>query len=407
MDGARSENSLDPLERWLLSLSESSRDQYSYCFRKYMEYLGTGELEPIIMRARADIVWLDDHLKQFREWIKSKHYAPGSGDGIFSAIRSFYSWNYVTLPKLPVDFNKSGAFEPDRIYTRREIKAMFDAATSKTWRAMLAFLRHSAQRVQVVRALKIMHVADALRNQEIGVVSVGPYLLDSRGRNCNKTRSRYKFAFGSECSRLLSDMIDERMQFGERVSSESWLFVKPDGKPFSGRNIDYVVNTLAERARIQEYVVTPKTKRAVFHAHGFRRTWKATVRSAWRTLKLGMDSELLQFQLGHTLPQRGCYDKFTAEDMRDFFADIESFMNISSPDTKSSETLYSQGKRVHGAFISKVFPHDISKNAAEITEADSLTEEQGADPPRDAGVPVPQSGPAQDADSRGDATESQ
>jgi len=63
-------------------------------------------------------------------------------------------------------------------------------------------------------------------------------------------------------------------------------------------------------------------KRYLFHPHGFRRYWKHQLRMG------GIDSDLLDYMMGHVLPYGGAYDRWTVDDIRKQYRQAENYVSL-------------------------------------------------------------------------------
>ena len=68
----------------------------------------------------------------------------------------------------------------------------------------------------------------------------------------------------------------------------------------------------------------------MFHPHGFRRYFKRTVRECWRELKVPLDADYLDFELGHKLRYSGSYDKFDEDYVRKIRAELDPFLSMTT-----------------------------------------------------------------------------
>lgn len=299
-----------------------------------------------MLEKAKDVNWLDVHLKSWYQELKSQGISSNSRAQGYASARSFYRWNNIALPRAPRETRGRPTYESDRIYTKDEVRKMLHCAKNPRDVALLLLLANNPQREEVVSCLKWRMISDQLGKERVVVVCIPEELLNTEGENCNKNSIRYRFAFGSEVSQKIQEMMDERKAAGERIEPESWLFRSyseyrsrnpvqisrdSDAIQLSGQSINKIIKSLAETAGIQQYVKTAKITRALFHAHGFRPYWKAAVREAWRKIKSPIDSDLLKFEIGDTVDQQGAYDKFSEAYLREVHSELEPYLRITDP----------------------------------------------------------------------------
>jgi integrase len=338
----------DPIQKWLSQLRQRSQIVYKPYFTQYLEWQrkSSPEESPESLLEKAkDINWLDDNLRSWYQHVKDQGVEHSTRKSKYVAVRSFYRWNNIALPKAPREWMLSAYKEPDRTYTQTEITSMFECAESSRDEALLLSLNGCPQRIEVLRALMWGMVAEEVMKGGIAIVNVPPNLPDSQGINCNKNATKYRFALLSEATWKIQQMMRERREDGERISASSWLFrgystkrtknpirIAKDSEsvPLSSRAIEELISKMAERAGIQQYYKTAKQTKALFHPHGFRRTFKAHVREVWRKIKAPIDSDFLKFVIGDKLDYGGAYDKFSEPLLRDIFKELEPYLSITS-----------------------------------------------------------------------------
>jgi integrase len=333
---------IDLVERWLSQFRDKSRELYGYYFEEYIKWSNESP-ESLLEKARNDINWLDDNLRSWYIHSKEQGVEHATRKAKYMIVRSFYRWNNVALPKSPREWLLSVHKEPDRIYTREEIKAMYEHAETTRDQALLLALNGNPQRIEVLRALTWGMVAEQVEKGGIVIVNVPTMLPDARGVNCNKNATKYRFAFLSEATWKIQQMMGERREAGEIISPSSWLFrgyskartknpvrVSKDSEsvPLTNKSIEVIINQMAISAGIQNYYKTAKQTKGVFHPHGFRRTWKARVREVWRKINAPIDSDFLKFVIGDKLDYGGAYDKFSEPLLRQIFQELEPYISI-------------------------------------------------------------------------------
>lgn len=340
---------VDPIQKWLCQLRERSRAVYKPSFDEYLAWCNESPND--LLEKAKDINWLDDNLRSWYLHVKDQGVEHSTRKNKYVAVRSFYRWNNVALPKAPREWMLSAYKEPDRTYTREEITSMYERAENSRDAALILSLNGCPQRIGVLRSLTWGMVAEEVTKGGIAIVNVPPNLPDSQGINCNKNTTKYRFALLSEATWKIQQMMRERREDGERISMSSWLFRgysasrakntvrlarDSESVQLSRSAIEQIIGKMAEKAGIQQYYKTAKQTKVLFHPHGFRRTFKARVREIWRKISAPIDSDFLKFVIGDKLDYSGAYDKFSEPLLREIFQQLEPYLTI-SPEFKRQE----------------------------------------------------------------------
>ncbi len=315
---------------------------YESYFPRFLEWCQ--ETPGSLLEKSSDINWLDNLLMSWHVELRNRGLAQATANLALATARSFFRWNNVLLPRMSKETKTVRRYESNKIYTREEIARMAAVAKNHRDEAILLAEAHAAQREEVMSALRWGMVSkQILEGQNIVVVSIPAFLPDENDENANKGECDYKFAWGSEVTDLVEIMMQERASLGETIRPDSWLFrgyssfrsrnpvrMRGDSDPvcLKGTAIGRIISDMAVRAGLQEYSKTPKTSRAVFHCHGFRRYLKHTIRQASKEIGIPIESDLLNYLLGHKLAYGGSYDHFNEDFIRSFYSKLESAISI-------------------------------------------------------------------------------
>jgi len=337
------------VEKWLLNLKPSSRKAYLPWLKRFCEYVNLNP-EQVLQNAKSDKEALHDRLKAFRQKLESDGLASKSYQTGYITIRSFLAWNGAKMDKMPRAYKGRTRYESSRIIEPWEVNKMISFGKSIRDKAIISFIYQSAQRIGVLPALRYRHIRTQLeRNINPIIVDVKGDLINSAGVNVNKSSTPYRFAIGKECSDLLRQMIRERIDAGEAINDDSWLFrsysrrVGPGfrriaqserGPALTGETCNDLIKEAAEKAGIQvkmdigKSVIGQQKVKYEIHAHAFRRAWKSAMRKGGV-----VDSELLDFMLGHELAYQGAYDKFDPPTLSKAYAQAEPYLTcMTTPD---------------------------------------------------------------------------
>lgn len=319
-----------PVKKWLANFSSrpGTAIQYKSRFNNYLEW---AKDDPQSLLEKAyDVDWLADHMGAYWEHLNSRKLSPLTKHDLLSTIRSFYKWNNKALPMAPKGYKGAPvAFESDKIYSLAERRMFFATSRSSLERAVLTLMNDTALRIGTLRGLRWGMIADQM-DSDCVVMEIPGYLPDHLGHNCNKTSARYLSAFGEDSIASIKELVSERLMHPQSFifSSDSPAFGGQEA-PMSLATLERVILNLAERAGIQKYIETNNgRKRAVYHAHGFRRLFSDSFRAGCEQLHLPVDDQLRNFLLGHKLAYKGAYDKFRFEYIQRIYRELYPFIRI-------------------------------------------------------------------------------
>ena len=134
-------------------------------------------------------------------------------------------------------------------------------------------------------------------------------------------------------------MIEDRIDNGEKLGEESWLFrsysqtitgnrrnpiraaKNAPGKPLTPGTIRDIIHFAARRAEIQGKA---SEKRYEIHPHIFRRYWNMRMQEA------GLSEDLREYMMGHKLPYGGAYSKWYPDAIkREWLAkNVEEYVSV-------------------------------------------------------------------------------
>lgn len=353
----------DSVRRWLANIpNPRTRRIYLYSLEKYVEYTGMTPDDLVAHGLRSS----DDAHDLLKMFHSSLGLASSTKMTIYQSIRSFYAANRVVLGKKPRTFRGTVEYEPRRLYTQDEVATLVDAVADVRDKSLITFLAQSGQRVGVVASLRLRHI-DMEQPSPI-VIEVPPILRNKHGVNVNKAQRRYLFAVGEDTMVYLRLMIKDRENRGEYLGLESWLFRSHSrwlgnrtvrkversepGESLSPSQIGHIIRVAAERRGIQRRY----GKRFLFHPHGFRRYWKHQLRIG------GVDSDMLDYMMGHTLLYGGAYDRWTLEDVRRYYRRAENYVCLRPGYAISKEDVREEVLKVLLGNISRDDVEQISEN---------------------------------------------
>lgn len=281
---------------------------------------------------------------------------------IYHTIRSFYRANGVVLGKKPRTYRGVVEYESRKLYSQDEVAWLVDTADNTRDKALITFLAQSGQRVGIVASLRVRHVD--LSQGSPPLVDVPAVLRNKRGENVNKAETPYQFALGEDAITYLKLMVNERIERGEPLTGDSWLFrstsrrvadktirkvkLSTPGNPLSTSQIGDVIRNAASKRGIQQRF----GKRYLFHPHGFRRYWKHQLRMG------GIDPDLLDYMMGHRLPYAGAYDRWTTEEIKKMYQQAENYIRLRPIVTVTKEDIQAEVLRV---LLGKIQQDDLNR----------------------------------------------
>jgi integrase len=305
---------LSSIERWKSHVAEST---WVRCYKQhwdaFLTLTGATAEELVKLTPREASDWAIAYYNKMKaRGFSSKYCSAG-----YCAIRSFFAYNGVRLEKMSKQFTGKTQYKTYQQITPKQVFQMVEAV--KNWRdkAAVGVVFQGGQRDGAVASLKLKHIITPNWEGAGAVVfDVPEFLPDVNGRNVNKREVHYRFGVLNDVVRYLKFHLDERREKGESITGESWLFKTNAAQrrvnyeknkvfPICGAYINNVVVRAAEVIGIQSYMQTRiGKKRAQVTGQSGRTYFKTQTRLA------GVDPDLREFMIGHTLPYAGAYDRF-------------------------------------------------------------------------------------------------
>jgi integrase len=237
---------------------------------------------------------LEDALRKYYKSLIDAERARSTAAQWYAVVRSYFTKNYVSLPRFPRDMTVQPVYETTDVLSQKEVKRMVQARKNSVRdQLVIAFLAQTGQRIGVLTAMKRDMIK---RKGSYGLVVVpgGPF-QNRKGRNVNKYLVHYKFVIGKDTMKLI-DRLPE--------CEGGWLL------DISERQMARIVSEAAEDIGIQEGIPTRVRERSLHRVHPdvFRKYWKGQMR-------LGgvKDPDLLGFLTGHRLQYGGTCHEFPDE----------------------------------------------------------------------------------------------
>jgi len=274
---------IDPKQQWLVKYPKARRARYLPIVKQFEEITGLDIVELLedtrrsIAKGQPPAVafWA---FRVYRNEMLETGHARTTVNTWYSVIRSFFTANFVALPKLE-DFPSQldSEYEPDWAPSQDEVRKMVTTRNRILDKAIIAFLAQTGQRVGVLTAMKRGMIT---RVGSHGIVEVSPRQQDARGEKVNKFEVRHKFVIGEDTMRLLDSLPE---------NADGWLF------KVRRRQISRIIVTAATDAGIQKDIPTKIRGRKLHqvHPHTFRRYFETQVKD--------MNDKQREFLMGHRI----------------------------------------------------------------------------------------------------------
>jgi len=318
----------ESVNRWISNFPDrpNTRKNYLLRLRKFVEWSGKNP-NTLVKEAKKNPTKIHSLIKKYYNLLLDEGKSSKTAILAYQSLRSFFRWNDVVLGRTPRSFKGRVEYESSHVLTQNEIAQMVDSCINIRDKCLIVFLAQSGQRSGVLTALRYRHIKHGLKEEDSpSVIEVPAILRDINGVNVNKLGESYRFAVGKDTIRCLRKMLEERIENGEPINDDSWLFrsyskskikakrkipiktsKKEPGRPLTSVAIRDIVVKAAFKAKIQGKA---SEKRYEIHPHIFRRYWNMRMQEA------GLSEDLRNFMLGHKLPYGGAYSKWYPEAIR-------------------------------------------------------------------------------------------
>jgi len=302
-----------------------------------------GSLQQFANDIRSGKISLDEAkgiLADFYTWLDKRGLTQNTKVIRLRGILSYLAFNNIIL-KLPRHMlRKYSEKEVYYVPTKEEIYQMIMGAKKVREKAILLFLAQTGQRISILTALKVKHI-NFKQNPPV-VVKIPENFKDAKGKNVNKGRRWYYFLIPQETLEMLALMLKEREKYGEKITSESWLFrsymVWKNGKPTNVKwntpalpitrwGISNIIRNACKRVGLYKRV----SNRDVIHAHTFRRFVETNL------AKAEFSKVTIDFIMGRSQPYetgtkyaRGAYRHYDPEWLREQWIEkgVDRYLNI-------------------------------------------------------------------------------
>lgn len=268
--------------------------------------------EPVVLLERArkrlsegqNPEELERALRKYYNSLIDANRAKSTAAQWYAVVRSYFTRNYVSLPRFPPGMDLQPVYETTDILSQEEVKGIVQSRNNIRDQLIIAFLAQTGQRIGVLAIMK----RDMINKK-------GPYGLVEMpgGRSFQNPKRHYKFVIGKDTMQLIDRL--PKCEGGRLLD-------------LSKRQMARIVNEAAADIGVQKGIQTKVNERSLHRVHPdvFRKYWK-------RQMRLGgiKDSDLLGFLTGHRLPYGVTCSEFPDEDVLKAYKKAEQKLRVLSP----------------------------------------------------------------------------
>ena len=234
----------DPVEPWLRSLPETRRKVYQTALDRFCKFCKFTPMD-LLVETREALFRFDpppfrDKLVKWQDELIGSNLRVGSVEQYRKRVLSFLK-HYVGWIGRGSGTGRYGGssifFEPLK---QSEVKAMIEMARKPHYKAVIAFLAQTGQRVAVLKGVT-WGMIDWKQWKPHGIVSVPEKLKDKKGRIV-RTGRPYTFMIGKDTM----DLLDQWPETEKRKAEQSFVF------GLSERQIHRIVAEAADDADVQD-----------------------------------------------------------------------------------------------------------------------------------------------------------
>jgi len=321
------------VREWASDLSPRTARNYVYYFLHYLRWLKESGYWQSAQEIIEDCKKLSfderyKHLDVLFKYLKSLNTGYNDRRIRFNAIRNFYEYHRVPLPK-PSNAEKSRYFRPTELDKKRTIdlkpleveevrKIILNAL--QPYKAIFMVIFQSAMGLSEFELFNTTSWKRVVRNLD----EEGPVRIDLvREKTSRQGVSRYYTYIGEDAKTPIKEWLKIRPETKTNALFVTYNKNKKEWVPVSGRLISDMLRKVAKKIGL----ITPNgLNRYHIHMHEFRDLFKSLC-----TLN-GVNQVASEFFLGHTIDKLG-YDKSPQYDEKWFrqeYMKVEPMLNVLS-----------------------------------------------------------------------------
>ena len=288
------------VQTWLKTISKSSRRPYLLALKKFCEFSGKTPKELILERDREiknpdpnNRTGIRDLIFDFRRYLEKEQYAPKTINALDGAVRSFFTavLGKAGMINIKNYRNRHVSTKKDLVPTLDELKKMLDVCNLDEKFRMI-FIAQTGMRISDALALR---VGDIQRELELGRVPLAISYLPQKDSESIGERITFLASDGVE---VLKQYLEWRMKNGEKITSESLLFVgrtKKFGKDKFGKLTRQAFNNTVKEAANKSGISNGNGKYGRIRIHCLRKFFITQLTNH------GVEDKIVNFFIGHKI----------------------------------------------------------------------------------------------------------
>ena len=291
----------------------STKDNYVQRIEKFHEFIEIG-LDELV---KLDHKEIDDIVTDYILSIKHR-YNPNSIPTMIAPVKAFLEMNDILI-----NWKKLFRFFPDKVkvsgqsaWKTEDVQKMLNFSRKLSTRAMIHLLASTGCRAGGIVGLQIKHVT----NMDHGYKMITVYAGD---------KEEYVTFLTPEASFAYDEHIKSRMDRGENVDAESYVFVQKNGRPVDRHAMYMVLKYVTVNANLRGDMVTGAVKGGRYRTqlcHGFRKRFNTVMK-----LNNEVNDNAIEKMMGHKNGLDGTYLQIPHEML------LENFMKGAIDLTVSDE----------------------------------------------------------------------
>jgi len=257
--------------------SEATKKQYDVLLEQFKKYFIIKDYDSLIS---IDSKELQKMVEDYILYKRSQNYSHSFTKGIVCSLSLFFSMNDVIINWIKIKKMLPEKTKPtgDKPYTTEQIRQILSHTTDLKYKAIINFMASSGVRIGSFEEMRIRDLED----YKNGCKSVKVY--------ADSYEEYYTFIH-AEAIQALEEYFESRKKKGEKITSDSWVFIKNSNpeKPM------VVVNTVSSLIRLVNSALSrTRTKKRfdIMVSHGFRKRF-ATVLKSNKEINLSITEKLM------------------------------------------------------------------------------------------------------------------
>lgn len=310
------------VQTWLRTIGESSVSVYLNALKKFCDFSEKSPHELILMRDKEtrnsdpnSRTGVRDLILDFRRYLEMEKYAPKTINAIDGSVRSFFTAVLGKSGMINVKNyrNREVAIKKDLVPTLEELRKMMDVSNLPE-KIRILFIAQTGMRISDALKLK---VGDIQRELDLGRFPLAISYLPQKDRESIGERITFLASDGVE---LLKRYLDWRQRKGEKISSESPLFIgrtRRGNKPLTQQKFNKMLKNVAAKAGLNG-----DGKYGIIRAHSLRKFFITQLTNH------GVEDKIINFLTCHKISEVDrVYWSRRVEQLRSIYAQRQQYLN--------------------------------------------------------------------------------